>query len=351
MSKKLHVETPEIDNSTIEPRSASPIQVPRVLNPSRLTQNNLRLLDEMTKTIKSGGALGLGNSRTASSSTTKTTKSDKTKSTTASGFQEQATANGILRPLRSIPCQNAKETLERLDRSRESVSPTESQYELYCEKIDAAGNEAAVVQRMLPLFQDYDGKYNIDMNRTFSAVPKDLGFNNGLSAPQPDFVQGLTREEFLPVDPSKIQGAVLFKDDLTSTTLAHFAGEWKSRSGDMVEATLQSGYDGAAMVYGRNQALEYLGDPDPLGHSAITTFTSNGESVNLFAHHASSTGEDGAVEYHQHRLTQTNLTESYESFKKGRKQIRNAQDYAQEQSFALRDQLRAQQKSRRGQDC
>ncbi|KAL2679049.1 hypothetical protein Neosp_009805 [[Neocosmospora] mangrovei] len=342
--KRTCLDTPEIDDVTIEVRFQRSTRVRRALKPLRLTRENLRLLNDMTK------AVGPGNSKTASSSTTKMTKSDKTKSTATSGFQRQAIANGILDPLRSMPCQNAKEILERLNRSRETASPTESVYELYCEKINAAGNEAAIVQRMLPLFQDYDGKYNIDMNRTFSALPKDLGFNNGLSAPQPDFVQGLTREEFLPVDPSNIQGAVIFKDDLTSTTLAHFAGEWKSRSGDMVEATLQSGYDGAAMIYGRNQALEYLGEPDPLGHSAITTFTSNGENVNVFAHHALPTGEDGAVEYHQHRLTQTSLTESFESFKKGRKQIRNAQDYARQQSFALRDQLREQQRSRRGQD-
>lgn len=338
--KRTCLETPEINDVAIEVPSQRPTQVPRAPKPLRLTKHNLRLLNNMTR------ATGPGKPKTASSSTTKSTKSDMIKSTATSGFQRQAMANGILDPPRSMPCQNAKETLECLNGSRETASPTQSEYELYCEKIDAAGNKAAVVQRMLPLFQDYDGKYNIDMNRAFSALPKGLGFNNRLSAPQPDFIQGLTREEFLPADPSKIQGAVLFKDDLTSTTLAHFAGEWESRSGDMVEATLQSGYDGAAMVYGRNQALECLGEPDPLGHSAITTFTSNGENVNLFAHHALPTGEDGAVEYHQHRLTQTNLIESYESFKKGRKEIRNAQDYAREQSFALRDQLQEQQRSR-----
>ncbi|KAF4467339.1 heterokaryon incompatibility [Fusarium albosuccineum] len=286
LSKRLCLETPEIDDAAIEPRLRRQTRVPQTPKPSRLTRKNLRLHDRMTRTTKSGAASEPGESKSASRSTSMTTKSDKTKSTTTSGFQEQATANGILRPPRSTPTHNAKETLERLNRSRETASPPESQYELYCDKIDAAGNEAAVVQRMLPLFKDYDGKYNIDMNRPFSALPKDLGFNDGLSAPQPDFVQGLTREEFLPADPSKIQGAVLFKDDLTSTTLPHFAGEWKSRTGDMVEAAFRSGYDGAAMVYGRNQAWEHLGEPDPLGHSAVTTFTSNGEHITLFAHHA-----------------------------------------------------------------
>lgn len=341
--KRPCLKTPGIDDVAIEVQSQRSTQVPQALKSLRLTKENLRLLNNMTR------ATGPGKSKTASSSTTKTIKSDKTKSMATSGFQGQAIANGILDPLRSMPCQNVIETLKRLNRSRETASPTESEYKLYCEKIDVVGNEAAIAQRMLPLFQDYDSRYNIDRNRVFSALPKDLGFNNGLSAPQPDFVQGLTREEFLPVDLSKIQGVVLFKDELASTTLPHFAGEWKSRSGDMFEATLQSGYDGTAMVYGRNQAREYLGEPDTLDHSAITTFTSNGEDLTFFAHHALPTGEDGAAEYHQHQLTQTNLTESYESFNKDRKQIRNAQDCAREQSFALRDQLWERQRSIRGQ--
>ncbi|KAJ4320526.1 hypothetical protein N0V84_005812 [Fusarium piperis] len=346
-SKRPCLETPEIDDAAIEPRPWRQTQVPQTPKPSRLTRKNLRLHEKMARTTKLGAASEFGKSKSASSSTSKTTKSDKTKSTTASGFREQAIANGILAPRRSKPTRNAEETLERFNRSRETASPTESQYRRYCGKIETAGNEAAVMTRMLPLLKDYDDTYNMDSNRAFSALPKDLGFNDGLSAPQPDFVEGLTKEEFLPVDPAIIQGAVLFKDDATSTTLPHLAGEWKSRSGDMDEATLQSGYDGAAMVYGRNQAREYLGEPDPPSHSAITTFISNGEHISFFAHHALPTGEDGAVEYHQYRLTRTDLTESYESFKKGRRQIRNAQDYAREQSYALRDQLRKKWKSQR----
>ncbi|KAM0424968.1 hypothetical protein ACHAPT_009769 [Fusarium lateritium] len=340
LPKRLCLETPEIDDAAIEPRPLQSHQAPR------LTKENLRLLDKMIRTTKSGTASVPGESKTTSSGTT---KSDKTKSTTtAGGFQAQAIANGILAPRWSEPTHNAEETLERFNRSRDTSSPTESQYRLYCGKIEAAGNEAAVVQRMLPLFKDYDNKsYNIDMNRAFLALPKDLGFNDSLSAPQPDFIQGLAKEEFHPVDPAIIQGAILFKDDDLSTTLPHLAGEWKSRSGDMDEATLQSGYDGTAMVYGRNQAREYLGEPGSPSHLAVTTFTSNGEHISFFAHHALPIGEDGAVEYHQCRLTRTDLTESFESFKKGRRQIRNAQDYAREQSCALRDQLRKKRKSQR----
>lgn len=296
---------------------------------------------------KSGATSKSGKSTSASNSASNTTDSDKTISTTTTGFRAQATANGILHPLRSMPAHNAGEILERLSRRRDSASPTELQYQRYRRKIRTAGNEAAVVHRMLSLFKDYDDEYNVDMTRALSALPQQLGFNNGLSAPRPDFIEGPSKEEFLPVDPSIIQGAVLFKDDATSITLPHLAGEWKSRSGNMDVATLQSGYDGAAMVYGRNQAQEYLGDADAIGYSHVITFTSNGEHITFFAHHALPTGEDGKVEYHQHYLARTDLTDSYESFKKGRRQIRNAQDYAREQSFALRDQLRKQRRLQR----
>ncbi|KAK4133512.1 hypothetical protein BT67DRAFT_355168, partial [Trichocladium antarcticum] len=310
--------------------------------PLPLTRKNLRELDRMTRPTKPGTASESTESKKTPTDSTKTTKSDKTISTTTSGFQAQATANGILCPRKSMPPGNVKETLDRLNESRGSASPPESQYRRYCNRIVKAGNEAAIVQRMLPLFKEYDGdEYDFDMNRAFSGLPKDVGFNDGLSAPQPDFVQGLSKEEFLPFDPAQISGAVLFKDDLTSMTLPHFAGEWKSRTGNMDEATLQSSYDGAALVYGRNQALEHLAEPD-VSSSAVTTFISNGEHIAFFAHHASQTGEDGKMQYHQHRIVRTDLTDSYESFKKGRRQIRNAQDYAREHSLALRDQLRKQ---------
>ena len=306
-------------------------QAPAAPACSRLTKKNLRLFNTMTKSSGQGLSSESRKPRRTSSSVTKTTKSENSSSATTSGFQEHAAANGILRPLRSMPSKNAKETLDRLNRSRGTASPPESQYQLYCEKIPSAGNKAAVVQRMLPMFKGYDGKYNIGMKRSISALPKDLGFNDGLSAPRPDFVQGLTKEEFLPMDPTRISGAMLFKNDLTSTTLPHFAGEWKSRSGDMDEATFKSGYDGAAMVYGRSQAREHISRLDAPDHSAITTFVSNGEHIAFFAHHASPTGANGALQYHQHCLARTGLADSYRSFKKGWRQIRNAQDYAREQ--------------------
>ncbi len=58
--------------------------------------------------------------------------------------------------------------------------------------------------------------------------------------------------------------------------------------------------------------------------------------------------EDGGLEYHQYPITSTNLTNSFEDFKKGRKQLRNLQDDARDLSYGLRDELKGHWKARQG---
>jgi hypothetical protein len=67
----------------------------------------------------------------------------------------------------------------------------------------------------------------------------------------------------------------------------------------MEEAKLQSAYDGAALVYARDQALSLVGKPDPVGHAEITTFTTDGTNINFFAHYATPS-EDDTLKYHQY---------------------------------------------------
>jgi hypothetical protein len=145
--------------------------------------------------------------------------------------------------------------------------------------------------------------YERVFNQAFTGFPKDVGFNNGLPAPQPDFVEGLEMPDYnpFPVD-EHISGTVIYKDDPCSLTLPHLAGEWKGRGKDMDEARLQSAYDGAALVYERNQALSYLGKRDSPGHTEVTTFTTNGTNLDLYAHYAA-LSEDGTLKYHQYPVS------------------------------------------------
>ncbi len=143
--------------------------------------------------------------------------------------------------------------------------------------------------------------YGREFNQVFTGFPKDVGFNSGLPAPQPDFTEGLRMEEYLPFPIHKyIEGAVLYKDNSRSLTPPHLAGEWKGPGKDMEKAALQAGYDGAALVYARNEALSYLGKSDPPGHAEVTTFTTDGTNINFYAHYAAPSKKDGTPGYHQY---------------------------------------------------
>lgn len=250
--------------------------------------------------------------------------------------------NGILDPDMSKPPANLEALRARQARQRESASPPASAYHGYVNKVKGASNEATMVAHanVRLLKQDDSLAYQSSYNQAFTAFPKNVGFNNDMSAPQPDFVEGLTMREFFPCPVHlQVPGAVLYKDGAKSITLPHIAGEWKGSGKDMDRAAIQSAYDGAALVYARNQALAYLGTPDAPGHAEIATFTSDGRKLNMFAHYASEE-PDGTVQYHQYPVSSTDLTQSYETHKEGRRWLRNGQDDAKERSHDMRDRLK-----------
>ncbi|OAA57401.1 hypothetical protein SPI_07060 [Niveomyces insectorum RCEF 264] len=315
---------------------------------ARLTRKNLALFNRMAKKKANKGSA----SAAPESGTTTSTTQTKTISTTSSGFADQADKNGILNTRRSKRPQNFEETANRLARSRETASPPEDEYRRYLKATGKSGStEMTVLVRMAPLLKTYDDDdgYSQEFNRAFTNLPKDLGFNNGLSAPQPDFVEGLEKREYRPFAfDERIHGAVLYKDDPDALALAHLAGEWKGPGKDMEGARLQSAYDGAALVHGRSQALDSIGKPYLAGHAKVTTFTTDGTNLNFFAHYAAPT-EDGTLEYHQYPITSTNLKNSFEEFKRARRQLRNAQDEARRESYEIRDQLKEYWKAKKTQ--
>ncbi|KAK4182017.1 hypothetical protein QBC35DRAFT_218189 [Podospora australis] len=330
-----------------EPRAKRARATRPTSEPARLTRQNLARFNKMGKHNKKTSKVP-----TAASdfpSTSGSSSSAKTLSTTASGFADQAYKNGILPPLNSKPPANLQEIRERLDEARATASPPGSVYEGYVRTVGMAPNEATmVVKTSGRLLKEYDDEgYDQAFNQAFTGFPANVGFNNGLSAPQPDFVEGLRKREYAPFPvEERVSGAVLYKDNPYSLTLPHLAGEWKGPGGDMREATLQGSYDGAALVYARNRALAYQGKSDPPGHASVTTFTTNGTQINFFAHYVAET-EDGTLEYHQFPVKSTSLVNSHGEHKEGRRELRNAQDHAREQSYALKDQLQEYYKQQR----
>ncbi|KAL8380650.1 hypothetical protein RB595_005089 [Gaeumannomyces hyphopodioides] len=322
-------------NDDAEPRTKRARTTQPTPEPARLTRQNLAEFNKMGKK--------------KTSNTSDDSGSTKTISTTSTGFAIQTRKNGILEPRHSKPPTNLENLHERHARSRETASPPESVYKQYTKRAGQARNETTmVIETSGRLLKEYDDEgYTREFNQAFTGYPKNVGFNNGLSTPQPDFVEGLEMEEYLPFPVDEyVAGAVLYKDDPGSVTLPHIAGEWKGPAGDMREAELQSRYDGAALVHARNQALSHMGKSDPPGHAEITTFTTDGKNINFFAHYAAES-EDGTLEYHQFPIKSTSLVNSHGEHKEGRRGLRNAQDHAREQSYALKDQLKEHYKQQR----
>ncbi|KAI0456356.1 hypothetical protein F5B21DRAFT_522790 [Xylaria acuta] len=231
-----------------------------------------------------------------------------------------------------------------------SVSPTESEFKRYRRRIERAPNEPTILAMthwmLLKQYEeeedddDDDNKpYLSAFSQHFSGFQTDVGLNNWVSAPQPDFVEGLSKEQFDPFPLDAVSGAVLYPDKEFSIVLPHIAGEWKEHGKSMQQAQNRSAYNGAALVYARTQALNYLGEKDSPGDAKVITFTTDGATLNLFANYASRSG-NGNLRYRQYLIESHNLVESYDAFKAGRRMLRNAQDFAKEQSEGLRDRLR-----------
>lgn len=276
----------------------------------------------------------------SSQSQPKSSKSSRsTISTTDSSFEDRAFDNGVLNPVNFKPPANLDDLQERFNRARDTLSPSESEYQKFAYKIRTALNEQTILLQTSQLLKEYDELgYSKSYNQAFSALPKNVGFNNELSAAQPDMVEGLDMPEFDPFPIRKqLGGAAVLSSGSNATTLPHLAGEWKGPGKDMTLAQTQAGYDGASMVYGRNKARSFLGSADSTDHAFVSSFTTDGTTVNSFAHY--STTSQNQTKYHQYSITSSFPTTSFEDFRKSRRQLRNQQDYAKENSETLRDEL------------
>jgi hypothetical protein len=76
-----------------------------------------------------------------------------------------------------------------------------------------------------------DGGYRRHFNQVLTALPKEVGFNNGLSAPQPDLIEGFHPQQFRPFPVNEQLGgaAVLVKDEFSyvATSCWGVEGTWK----------------------------------------------------------------------------------------------------------------------------
>ncbi|KAJ8127103.1 hypothetical protein O1611_g6535 [Lasiodiplodia mahajangana] len=271
-----------------------------------------------------------------------------TTSSTASGFALRIRNNGVLTVDTSVRPTNFDDIRTELLQPRSSPPPTELEFKQYKRRVIRAPNKATVLsttcwmllkQYDLEGEDDNDNPYVSCMSQQFTAFPENVGFNNDCSAPQPDFVEGLREDEFGMSPTQAVSGAFPYNKTFT-IVLPHIAGEWKGYNGSMVQGMTRGAYDGAALVYARTQALDDLGEKDSPGEARVITFTTNGRFIDIFAHYASHS-ENSTLQYHQYRIESNDLIKSYEGFKVGQQMLRNAQDFAKEQSENLRDRIKA----------
>lgn len=326
-----------------EPQQASEQSVDSIIKgsqPLALTRENLERLAMATNTKGP-------KTETTQSEIPAPGKSSRSKSisTTGVGFETQAFANGVLNPLKSAPFPVQDEDIQRrLDQARGSVSPPRSEYNVFVGRLDDAANETKIIEMYDKyVFQDSEGRhfqsgYRVQPDKMWTGFPPNVGFNNGLSAPKPDKVEGFKKNTF-PPSIDAIRGTVLVKDDSDYITLPHMTLEFQAKEKNAHEAKVQSSYNGAAMVFSRNEALAYIEQPDPPGQSAVLSAAIIGPSWELYGHCAQPNQTTGRVEYHQHRIRGGSM-ERFDEYKQSRKVLRNMQDFAREQAMDLRDRMR-----------
>ncbi|KAH8687385.1 hypothetical protein BGZ60DRAFT_6708 [Tricladium varicosporioides] len=322
------------------PVETEPPNIP--LKQARLTKKNLKALEKMSSRSIGRGKLSRS-SRSKKSKTLETNNSSetsrssaKTVSTTGSDFVQLAHENGILKAAYSTAPNNIDALRYRLNIPRETASPTESEYEEIVYNIESHGNEQGRLLETHEMLKRPRKPYLRSFDQGLNNFPKDLGFNDGLSAPQPDFLEGLNANSLKPFPVRQQLGNAAIPIANNDMVLPHLAGEWKGPSGSLNLARAQAAYDGACMVYGRNTAISYLGDSDPANHAFVYTFTIDGTVVDTYAHHSSKL--HGKVEYHQTLITSTTI-QSYDDYKRGRRQLRNLQEHSRVLSKDLVDRL------------
>lgn len=237
------------------------------------------------------------------------TSSEGKKSTTNVGFKERFRENHALNTIKSgaHPLANEAELTERLFRSRGSVSPSRSEYQTTGDLLSEASNqreiEVIMTHRVLkPTQVDLallDMDYKVKFDKQWTTFPENVGFNNGLAPPKPDLTEGFMRKTFPPNISSLGGCATLVEDDPNYIALPHFVVEFKHTGKNMDLAEIQAGYDGAAMVYSHNQAVAYLGQPDPPRTASVASVISNGLDWKVYAHYAHKNEKSGNMEWYQ----------------------------------------------------
>ena len=278
--------------------------------------------------------------RTQSDQTAKTSSSTKTVPSSDPRFPELIQKNGILTKQESTKASNFDEIRNTLKRSRASPSPEPEDFQNFVVEVKDASNEESIQDAFLPLMRKFDVReIKRYRNQQFTKYPPNIGFNDGLSAAKPDFVEGYPKTAFgpYPVE-ERLGGSAVLAPGASAIALPHIAGEFKRLGGDMLCGTCQAAYDAACLVYGRNNARISVSKIDKANSAYVGSFITDGDRLSISVHY-SANNDSGEILYHQCPVFDQSIQMDHETFKLGIRHLRNLQDWAKSNACSIKNDL------------
>lgn len=275
-----------------------------------LTKANLRRLEKMTDAgSKSGESVYISEAKDTTTSTPSEGVDSDSHSTTNRKFEATFRANGGLDMFQSeqFPPSNEAEIRAYMDQPRRSPSPTHEHHRRFLQDRSHKGSDRDLENTMRGrLLRDtsmtdelQDIKYRVNLGHPWGAFPKNVGFNNSLPTPKPEWIEGYQQSTF-PQFIQQIGGAATLVHNLsTFIGLPHFAAEIKAYGADRRKAEVLAGYNGAHMVFARNRTLEFIGDKDPPRRASPVTVATDGPFWIVYSHYAHWNNDRNMLEYYQ----------------------------------------------------
>jgi len=338
--------------------TSCPDQAP--LDPDENTEHSAQVGDSEEKTPRSASfATAKGHSQlekewghimstaTAISKRSGSETSSKPVSTTSRPFRQQLRLNNVLEAESSSVPANLEQIQAILDGSRQSTSPGEEDFLDYKDDVTNAVNEktlqieawTAVCKRMRSsVTHGKRPQYSSVCDLPFNKVPKDVGFNHGISPPQPDLALGFRWYDFgSSTKLCHIAGVIPPHDDHHTIALPHLFGEYKKPGGAYQEAAAQAAYDGAYGTWARSEVLKVIGDVDDERMAYVFSFATDGMTMRFFAHFRDVSDQ---ICYHQHEIfPATSLIQTVDAHRLMYRRMRNLQELAFKNADSLRQRI------------
>lgn len=239
-----------------------------------------------------------------------------------------------------MPPINLKDIQLFLETERDSPDPSQTEFTSYDKDVRCAPNEATIVLAVVsdvlkksrdPLYKSYAGSQ-------FADFPTDVGFNNGFSAARPDWIEGYLEDAFGENSIiGQLDGAAVRSQGNFPIVLAHLAGEFRKRGGNMICGSDQAAYDAAYLVYGTSHVRTLKHKIDEAGTAYVGSFVCDGSRLQISVHYATKHPATGAMEFRQYLMFDENIQRDYAHFLRGRKWLRNLQDWSRCNANMIRE--------------